>query len=110
MTTQTVYAHLNGSRSIRCKATTTDGTEASVSTDQTPALAIGDWAGSPGVTITHAAVSADTVCRYAYIRSRDGVTKGVIPVATTGKVQSVPQLVKPITIEIGDLLRVMTDA
>jgi len=109
MSAQVVYAHLNGVRSIRCKAATTDGTEASVSTDQTPALAIGDWAGSPGATITHAVVTADTVCRYAYIRSRDGVTKGVIPVATTGSVQSVPKLVKPITIEIGDLLRVMTD-
>lgn len=110
MTTQTVYVHMNGSRSVRCKGTTTDGAEASVSTDQVPALSIGDWAGSGGVVITHAIATADTFARYAYIRSRDGVTKGVIPVATTGKVQSVPALQRPIKIEVGDLLRVMTDA
>jgi len=110
MTTQTAYVHLNGSRSIRMKGTTTDGTEASVSTDQTPALSVGDWAGEAGVVITHAVCTADTFARYAYIRSRAGITKAIIPVAQTGKVQTIPKLGTPVKIEIGDLVRVMTDA
>jgi len=111
MTTQTVYGHINGpSGSVRFKATTTDGTEASVSTDQTPALSLGDWAGAGGQLITHAVVTADTACDYAYVRSRAGITKGVIPIATTGAVQSLPQLPVPIMAEIGDVLRVMTTA
>ena len=111
MTTQTVYAHLNGiQRSARFKGTSTDGTELSVSTDSTPALSLGDWAGTQGVVITHAIVTADTSAQYAYVRSRGGVTKGIIPVATTGAVQQIPALVNPIKIETGDLLRVMTDA
>jgi hypothetical protein len=110
MTTQTVYVHLNGSRSIRLKGTTTDGTEASVSTDQTPALSIGDWAGEQGVVITHAICSADTFARYAYIRSRAGITKAIIPCTTTGKVQMIQKLAQPVKIEIGDLVRVMSDA
>jgi hypothetical protein len=110
MTTQTAYVHLNGSRSIRLKGTMTDGTEASVSTDQTPALSIGDWAGEAGVVITHAVCSADSFARYAYIRSRAGITKAIIPVAQTGKVQTIPKLGTPVKIEIGDLVRVMTDA
>jgi len=110
MSTQTAYVHMNGSRSIRLKATTTDGTESSVSTDQTPALSIGDWAGEAGVVITHAVCTADTFARYAYIRSRAGITKAIIPVAQTGKVQTIPKLGTPVKIEIGDLVRVMTDA
>lgn len=108
MTVQTVYAHINGSQSVRLKATTTDGTEASVSTDQTPALSLGDWAGQSGVTITHAVVTADTACDYAYIRTRTGVTKAVIPIATTGALTELPKLPMPVQIEIGDVLRVMT--
>jgi len=110
MTTQTAYVHLNGSRSIRLKATMTDGTEASVGTDQTPSLSIGDWAGEQGVIITHAVCSADTFARYAYVRSRAGITKAIIPCATTGKVQMIPKLGTPVKLEIGDLVRVMTDA
>jgi hypothetical protein len=94
MTTQTAYVHLNGSRSIRMKGTITDGTETSVSTDQTPSLSVGDWAGEAGVIITHAVATADTVARYCYIRSRAGI----------------PKLGTPIKIEIGDLVRIMTDA
>ena len=109
MTTQTVYVHMNGSRSVRCKGTTTDGAEASVSTDQVPALSIGDWAGSGGVVITHAIATADTFARYAYIRSRDGVTKGVIPVATTGRSNLYRRCSGRLK-RSGDLLRVMTDA
>ena len=111
MTTQTVYGHLYGpANGSRFKATTTDGTEASVSTDTTPALSLGDWAGESGTVITHALVTADTSAQYAYVRSRNGVTKGIIPIATTGAVQQVPKLMFPIRIEVGDLLRVMTDA
>jgi len=109
MTTQTAYVHLNGSRSIRLKATMTDGTEGSVSTDQTPALSVGDWAGEAGVVITHAVCSADSFARYAYIRSRAGITKAIIPCMQTGKVQAIPNI-PPVKIEIGDLVRVMTDA
>jgi len=110
MTTQTAYVHLNGSRSIRMKGTITDGTETSVGTDQTPSLSIGDWAGELGVIITHAVATADTVARYCYIRSRAGITKAIIPIAQTGKVQTIPKLGTPIKIEIGDLVRIMTDA
>ena len=110
MSEQTVYVHLNGTRSIRMKATSTDGTEGSVSTDQTPALSVGDWAGEQGVTITHAVCTADSFARYAYVRSRAGVTKAIIPCAQTGKVQMIPQLTSPVHLEIGDLVRVMTDA
>jgi len=108
MTTQTAYVHLNGSRSIRLKATMTDGTEASVGTDQTPSLSIGDWAGEQGVIITHAVCSADTNAIYAYVRSRAGITKAIIPCATTGKVQMIPKV--SFKLEIGDLVRVMTGA
>lgn len=95
---------------MRFKATATDGTELSCSTDQSPALSAGDWAGSPGKVITHAVCTADTFAQYCYVRSRDGVTKGIIPIATTGKVQDLPQLAKPITLTQGDLIRAMTDA
>jgi len=111
MTTQTIYGHLYGPQTgTRFKATTTDGTETSASTDTTPALSLGDWAGESGTIITHALVTAATSARYAYVRSRNGITKGIIPIATTGSVQAVPKLASPIRIEIGDLLRVMTDA
>jgi hypothetical protein len=110
MSTQTVYVHLNGSRSIRLKGTATDGTEGSIGTDQTPSLSVGDWAGEQTVIITHAVCTADTFARYAYVRSRAGVTKAIIPIAQTGKVQMIPELKTPIRIEIGDLVRVMTDA
>lgn len=111
MTTQTAYGHVNGpAGSIRLKGTVTDGTETSISTDQTPALSLGDWAGVTGQVITHAIVTADTACDYAYIRSRAGVTKGVIPISTTGAVQELPKLPFPIMIEVGDVLRVMTTA
>lgn len=111
MTTQTVYGHMNGPQvSARFKGTATDGTELSVSTDSTPALSLGDWAGEGGALITHAIVTADTSAQYAYVRSRAGVTKGVIPIGTTGAVSQIPQLPFPILIEVGDLLRVMTDA
>lgn len=111
MTTQTVYVHLNGNRSVRLSGTTTDGTEASISTDDSGATrSVGDWAGTAGATITHAIATGDTFVRYAYLQSRGGVTKAVIPVAQTGKVQTVPQLPNPVRVEVGDLLRVMTDA
>jgi hypothetical protein len=111
MTTQTAYAHVFGPiNGTRFKGTITDGTETSVSTDTTPALSLGDWAGESGVVITHALVTADTNAIYAYVRSRNGITKGFIPIATTGAVQQVPKLMFPIRIEIGDLLRVMTGA
>ena len=111
MTTQTVYGHFNGAAkgtSMRFMGTTTDGTEATITSDQTPALDLGVW--GDGVTITHAAVSADTFCQYAYIRSKAGLVKSVVPVAQTGKMQSLPALPRPVVLEIGDLLRVMTDA
>jgi len=110
MTTQTAYVHLNGSRSIRLKGTITDGTETSVGTDQTPSLSVGDWAGEQGVIITHAVATADTFARTCYIRSRAGITKAIIPCAQTGKVQSIPKLGTPVKIEIGDLVRITTDA
>ena len=111
MTTQTVYGHLVGpTAGARFKGTATDGTELSISTDQTPALSAGDWAGVAGTVITHAVVTADTVCDYAYIRSRAGLTKGVIPVGTTGRIQSLPLLPIPIRLEVGDVLRVKTTA
>ena len=113
MTTQTVYVHLNGTNndsSMRFTATATDGTELSVSSDATPALSLGDWAGTPGKLITHAVATADTFAQYRFVKTRDGVTKGVIPVAQTGKVGDLPQLPSPIMVVQGDLLRMMTDA
>jgi hypothetical protein len=113
MTTQTVYIHLNGvtnDSSMRFTASLTDGTEGSVSSDATPSLSLGDWAGSPGKLITHAVATADTFAQYCFVKTRDGVTKGVIPLAQTGKVGNLPKLATSILVVQGDLLRMMTDA
>jgi len=115
MTTQKVYVHIQGATkgTLFYSASFTDGTEASISTstDATGvAQSLGDWGGQEGFTITHGLCTAATVPNYCRILSRDGVTKGIIPIATTGKVDTMMALPKPVQVQQGDLLRVLTTA
>lgn len=113
MTTQIVYAHLQGATdgTLFYSSSFTDGTEAEIQTATAAtgvAQSLGDWGGATGKVITHGVFTAATVPVHCRVLSRDGVTKGIIPVATTGKVDMMPALPRPIKIELGDLLMVNT--
>ena len=85
----------------------TDGTEASLTSDPAftvTAQQIGDFA--PGQTIVSGVVTADDNIGYAYIL-RKGLILSLVPYMVKGVGCGTPAFSRPVTLQPGDLLRVL---
>lgn len=109
MTTQVISGVLNCSSGFKIplNLTMTDGTEASVTTDTAftvTAQQIGDFA--PGQTIVSGVITADDNIAYAYIL-RKGLILSLVPYMVKGVGCGTPAFSRPVTLQPGDLLRVL---
>lgn len=110
MATNTVNGILicaDGSK-IPLKTEIAEGTESDLKTDEAYSIdsqQIGDY--KPGAVLTHGLVSADNSISYAFIL-RQGLVYSVIPVGVKGVTSMVPPLCKPVKLQPGDKLRVLT--
>lgn len=110
MATNTVNGSLwtSGGAEIPLKAEIAEGTETEITTDTTftvTAQSVGDYA--PGQTITHGLVAADNGISYAYLL-RQGVVQSIIPVCIKGTSFDTPALFKPVRLQAGDKIQVLT--
>jgi len=110
MATNTVNGILicaDGSK-IPLKTDIAEGTESSLKTDSAYSVEsqeIGDY--KPGATVTGGLVTADNSISYAYIL-RQGLVYAIIPVGVKGVTSMIPALCKPVQLQPGDKLRVLT--
>jgi len=110
MATNTVNGILlcNDGTKIPLKTDIAEGTESDLGTDSSYSVSsqnIGDYA--PGKVVTHGLVTADNSISYAYIL-RQGLVYSVIPVGVKGVTSTTPALCKPVQLQAGDKLRVLT--
>ena len=110
MTTQAVDGVLNCSSGFKIplKATITDGTEVSLTTDTAfsiTAQQVGDFAA--GQTVVSGLITAGVNMSYCYIL-RKGLILALVPWAVKGVACGNPALHRPVTLQPGDQLRVLT--
>lgn len=110
MATNTVTGVLNiaDGRKIPLSSEIAESTEATLQTATAftvTAQDIGDY--MPGARVVSGLVTADNGISYAYIL-RQGLILATIPVAIKGVASSTPNLCKPVTLQPGDVLRVLT--
>lgn len=110
MATNTVTGVLNAAdgRKIPLSSEIAESTEATLQTATAftvTAQDIGDY--MPGARIVSGLITALNGISYAYIL-RQGLILATIPVCVNGVASSTPALCKPVTLQPGDVLRVLT--
>ncbi len=110
MTTQAVDGVLNCSSGFKIplKATITDGSETALTTDTAfsiTAQQVGDFAA--GQTVVSGLITAGVNMSYCYIL-RKGLILALVPWAVKGVACGNPALHRPVTLQPGDQLRVLT--
>jgi len=110
MATNTVTGVLNTSdgRKIPLSSEIAESTEATLQTSvafTVTAQDIGDY--MPNATIVSGLVTALNGISYAYIL-RQGLILAIIPVCVNGVASQTPMLCRPVTLQPGDVLRVLT--
>ena len=94
---------------IPLKAEIAEGTESNLTTDTaytSLAMEIGDY--GLGQTVTSGLVTADNGIAYAYLL-RQGLVAALIPVGIKGSAFQNSPLCAPITLQAGDIIRVMSN-